>query len=115
MLGLGYGFPLMDFHGRLGNAAREPHNSFISILGRIGILGAIFFTWMHIHLVRAWFKAYNLCRQTGYRLGQDRLFMFLTYFVLIWIYSLGEDAFEKPFITIPIIFFGVFFFTIGST
>ncbi len=109
LLGLGYGFPLMDFHGIMGNAAREPHNSFISILGRIGILGAIFFTWMHIHLMRAWLKAYYLCRKKRYFLGQDRLFMFLAYFVLVWVYSLGEDAFEKPFITIPYYFFwGVF-------
>jgi len=105
LFGLGYGFPLVNFHGGDGAVVREPHNSYLSTLGRIGILGIIFFTWMHVHLVRAWFRAYHLCRRVGYRLGQDRLFLLMVFFVLVWVNSLGEDAFEKPYLTIPYYFF----------
>jgi hypothetical protein len=105
LFGLGYGLPLIDFHGSENQVVREPHNSYISVLGRLGLLGAILFTWMHVHLVRAWLRAYNLCRQMDFRLGQDRLFLLMVYFVLIWVFSLGEDAFEKPYLTIPYYFF----------
>jgi len=105
LFGLGYGFPLIDFQAGQGQIAREPHNSYISILGRLGLFGVIFFAWGHVCLLRIWFRAYNLCRQTGHRLGQDRLFLLMVYFVMVLIFSLGEDAFEKPFLTIPYYFF----------
>ncbi len=103
--GLGYGLPLIDFVGRDSQIVREPHNSYISILGRMGLFGIIVFTWGHLLLVRAWFRAFSLCRRAGYRLGQDRLLLFMVYFVLVWINTLGEDALEKPFIAIPYYFF----------
>jgi len=102
--GLGYGLPLIDytwFHGLV----REPHNSYLSILGRLGMSGLIVFTWGHLLLVRAWFRAFNLCRRVGYRLGRDRLLLFMVFFVLVWVSSLGEDAFEKPYNAIPYYFF----------
>ena len=74
-------------------------------LGRMGLYGIIVFTWGHILLLRTWFRAYGLCRRAGYRLGQDRLLLLMVYFVLIWVNSLGEDAFEKPYVTIPYYFF----------
>ncbi len=105
LFGLGYGFPLVDFANPIGTPVREPHNSFISILGRIGLYGAVFFIWGHVLLVRAWYKAFNLCRQAGHKIGEERLFLLLIYIVLIWVYSFGEDAFEKPFLAIPYYFF----------
>jgi O-Antigen ligase len=105
LFGLGYGPPLIDFQGRHGQISRELHNSYVSTLGRMGLLGFFLFAWGHVCLVRIWFRAYNLCRQAGYRLGQDRLFLLMVYFVLVWVFSLGEDALEKPFITIPYYFF----------
>ena len=62
-------------------------------------------TWGHVLLLRAWFQAYGLCRMAGYRLGRDRLLLFMVYFVLVWVFALGEDALEKPYITIPYYFF----------
>ena len=105
LFGMGYGAPLVEFNSSKNVVVREPHNSYISILARIGLIGFLLFAGAHFLLIRAWFKAYNLCRYAGYRLGQDRLFMFMVYFVLIWIFSIGEDAFEKPFLTIPYYFF----------
>jgi O-antigen ligase/polysaccharide polymerase Wzy-like membrane protein len=105
LFGLGYGIPLVDFRGWDDVVVREPHNSFISVCGRLGLTGVILIIWIHIHLVRAWFTAYKLCGEQGYRLGRDRLFMFMVFFVMIWVYSLGEDAFEKPYATIPYYFF----------
>lgn len=105
LFGLGYGFPLIDFK-IVGNIpVREPHNSFISIFGRLGLSGVILFVTGHAFLLRAWFRAYDLCCRFDYRQGRDRLLIFMVYFVLMWVHSLAEDSFEKPFFTIPYYFF----------
>ena len=77
----------------------------MSILGRMGLFGIAIFTWGHVLLLQVWFRAYGLCRRAGLREGQDRLLLLMVYFVLIWVASLGEDAFEKPFFTNPYYFF----------
>ncbi|MGB1547502.1 MAG: O-antigen ligase family protein [Alphaproteobacteria bacterium] len=103
--GLGYGFPLVDFTSVGGVTVREPHNSYISILGRTGLVGILAFIWMHIILLFIWFRTFRLCRLAKYRLGQERLLVLFVYFLMIWIYGIGEDAFEKPFNTVPYYFF----------
>ena len=105
IFGLGYGFPLIDFQGPSGEVVREPHNSYLSIFGRIGLMGLLLFVSAHMLLIRSWWKSFKLCRLKNYKVGQDRLFILMVYFVLIWINSLGEDAFEKPFYIIPYYFF----------
>lgn len=104
-LGLGYGFPLIDFQGIGGVEVREPHNSYISIFARTGIVGIFTFIWMHVILFAVWFRTFRLCRRAKYRLGQERLLILFVFFMLIWIYGIGEDAFEKPFNAIPYYFF----------
>lgn len=105
LFGLGYGFPLIDFYGPGGATIREPHNSYISIFARTGVVGLLAFIWMHAILLVVWFRALRLCRRARYRLGQERLIVLLIYFMLIWVYGIGEDAFEKPFNAIPYYFF----------
>ena len=41
LLGLGYGLPLTDFHSSTGAQVREPHNSYITVVARTGIIGAV--------------------------------------------------------------------------
>jgi len=109
IFGLGYGFPLIDFYGPDMEVVREPHNSYVSILGRIGLLGFLLFISAHMLLLRSWWNSLKLCRRKDYLIGQDRLFLLMVYFVLVWIYSIGEDAFEKPYFAITYYFFwGVF-------
>ena len=111
LFGLGYGFPLIDFvaHGpgyaTEGQMAREPHNSYISILARIGLIGGFAFVWMHILLLGAWHRAYALATRMRWRVAQNRLLFLMVFFIMVWISAIGEDAFEKPFLAIPYYFF----------
>ena len=41
LLGLGYGVTLTDFYGASGAAVREPHNSYITVIARTGIIGGV--------------------------------------------------------------------------
>ncbi len=105
LFGLGYGFPLVDFHGIGGGAVREPHNSYISISARTGLFGLFAFIWMHAVLLTVWFRAMRLCRRAKYRIGQERLLVLFVFFLLMWVFGIAEDAFEKPFNAIPYYFF----------
>jgi hypothetical protein len=105
LFGLGYGFPLIDFVIGHGVAVREPHNSYISILARIGLLGAVAWVWMHVLMLRVWRRAYKVCKRMRWREGENRLLILMVFFVLMWVFAIGEDAFEKPFVAIPYYFF----------
>jgi hypothetical protein len=105
IVGLGYGTPLTDFHGNSGTVAREPHNSYISLIARIGLIGGIAWFVMTAFLYRAWHLAYRRCQQLGWHLGQSRLLVLMVYFICMWVLALGEDGFEKPYNIIPYYFF----------
>lgn len=104
LFGMGYGIALTDLITPDGAQVREPHNSYLSVLARIGFVGLFAFIWMHINMFRVWLQAHRLCKRAGYRIGQNRLLIVLVYFLMIWVYALGEDAMEKPFNTIPYYF-----------
>lgn len=114
LFGLGYGFPLVDFiafgeeYAVNGQVVREPHNSFISIFARIGLIGGIAFILLHAQLFKAWKNSYEICSSINDIKGQNQLLVLLMFFVLIWINAIGEDALEKPFFAIPYyLFWGI--------
>ncbi len=105
LFGLGFGMPLVDFLYYGGITVREPHNSVISVFARVGLLGGFCFLWMHLQMIRVWRVSYKTCCRLGWGEWQNRLLILMVYFVLIWVFSIGEDALEKPFNAIPYYFF----------
>jgi hypothetical protein len=105
LLGLGYGLPLTDFHGSSGAAVREPHNSYITVFARTGVVGAICWTLIMLSLVRRWHTSFRRCYDRGWREGQNRLLVLMVIFICIWVLAIGEDGFEKPYNIIPFYFF----------
>ena len=105
LVGLGFGFPLVDFGIAHGVMVREPHNSYISILARTGLLGFLLWLWMHWQLFKCWRFSHQKCKQFQWRAGEKMLIMMLAYFVFIWCLAIGEDAFEKPYNAVPYYFF----------
>ena len=105
IIGLGFGFPLTDFITPNQVVAREPHNSYISVVARMGLIGAVAFVWMHIVLLRSWYRAYRVSVQYRWRDGQNRLLFLMVFFILIWVFALAEDALERPYFAIPHYFF----------
>jgi hypothetical protein len=120
LFGRGFGFPLVDFvaHGAQyvvgGQVVREPHNSYISIVARLGAIGAVAWVWMQVQLVGAWRYAYRYYKKLGWREGQNRLLIMMVFFILLWVLALGEDGFEKPYNAIPYYFFWGIVLRIGS-
>ena len=62
LLGLGYGVALTDFYGASGAAVREPHNSYITVIARTGIVGAVCWVLIMLSLVRRWHATFMMCR-----------------------------------------------------
>ena len=107
-LGLGYGFPLTSFKYFDGQIVREPHNSMVSVFARLGLTGLTAFVWMQVSLFVVWYRTFRRLRAEGETEWANTLLVLGTFFVMVWIGSLGEDAFEKPFNTMPYyLFWGV--------
>ena len=103
--GLGFGIPLTDFHDASDALVREPHNSYISVAARMGLIGVISLIWMYASLISAWNRAYKRCVAIGWEEGKRILLFFFSYFVLLWIFSITEDGMEKPYNAISFYFF----------
>lgn len=105
LFGLGYGLPLVDYR-YIGNVTvREPHNSFISIFGRLGLVGGFAWVAMHVAMISAWHKAITFCRRAGLVEPGKWLLLFLTFFAMVWVLCIGEDGLEKPYVAVPYYFF----------
>jgi len=108
-MGLGFGFPLIDFIVSGSDAVvREPHNSYISVLARSGLIGFSLWLWIHWLLLKAWRFSFKTCRKVNWLKGEVFLIVALGYFVMIWVLAIGEDSFEKPYNAVPYYFlFGI--------
>ena len=105
LLGIGYGVTLTDFYATGGTAVREPHNSYVTILARTGMVGAVCWLLMMVSLVHRWHLSFRHCKRLAWREGQNRLMLLMVFFICMWVLGIGEDAFEKPYNTIPFYFF----------
>ena len=104
IFGLGYGVPLTSFQG-VTSITREPHNSYISVIGRLGVSGFAMYLFMQIALYYSWWRAFRLARKMGWTEDQDHLLMLLMFGFLTLVAMIGEAAMEVPFYAIPYYFF----------
>ena len=105
MFCLGYGMPLRDFGLDPKYFIREPHNSFLSILSRGGLVALSMWLWMHYLLFRVWFRLYSVYKIFDNEQGIKILILLMTYFILVLVGAVGQDNLEKPFFVVPYYFF----------
>jgi hypothetical protein len=103
LFGLGYGMPLTSFHGPTDDIVREPHNSFVSVYGRLGVVGLLAFLAVQINTV---VSAVRLITQTRSNPQFQACAITLLCFIGVsLIYSFGEGGLEVSFIAVPYYFF----------
>jgi O-antigen ligase len=83
------------------SATREPHNSVISVLARLRLIGLISWLWMQIELFRAGLRAYLECRRTGRRQSADLVLLLIAFAVLARASCLGRDTWRSPTTPFP--------------
>jgi len=102
--GLGYGMPLTSFVGATA-VVREPHNSYMSVIGRLGVTGIVTWALMQISLYLAWWRNFRLCRRMHWTVDQVNLLLLLMFGIITLVEAAGEPAMEQPFYAIPYYFF----------
>ena len=58
LFGLPFGVSLTDFYNNQGIQTREPHNLYITIFARTGLIGSILFSILHFKIIKILYKAY---------------------------------------------------------
>ena len=108
LFGLGYGVSLVGLSAAdpsIAAEVREPHNSLISVFGRTGVVGLVACVCLHISLAIIIVRTYLAYRAKGSDTIAQWILTLGALFGMFWVASIGEDAFEKPFLAIPYYFF----------
>lgn len=107
LAGQGFGMLLTDFKAK--NPVREPHNSYLSVFARTGLIGFILWATFHLWLNVSSFRLLFLSRVE--KLREDfmlrTLFTFFISMSGMYLFSLVECGFEVPSTCIP------FYFIVG--
>lgn len=105
LAGVGFGEPLTNFsvRGAEGNtvAVREPHNSYVSVLTRTGLVG--FIPWLIFHaalMLTVWAK-FRVERRKAHKQEADYwLWMFLLFMAFL-LTAFVQPVFESPHFAVP--------------
>jgi hypothetical protein len=103
-LGLGYGLPLTPFRGLSDDVVREPHNSYVSIYGRLGVLGIGLFLTFLATIAAAVTRLIRHARRAGDRDLYVAAMTIACFLGVHLIYSAGEGGMEVSFIAVPFYF-----------
>ncbi|MFZ6765216.1 hypothetical protein [Pseudoroseomonas sp. WGS1072] len=105
IFGLGYGIPLTSFRGLSDDIVREPHNSFVSIYGRLGMFGLAAFLILQTSIVQATIRVIRAAHRLSNPALHDIGMTILCFLGVHLIYSVAEGGFEVSFIAVPYYFF----------
>jgi O-antigen ligase len=107
VFGVGFGRPLLsdvDMNMNQGAIGRVPHDSSITYLVRLGVVGFIFWVGFHLCLFKRFIYAYRHRHESDPQVYAFVLWLFL-YYVLFMISSFVEAPFEFPSGAVPFFFF----------
>jgi len=108
VLGSGFGEPLINFEFFGHVAVRQPHNSNVSILARLGLIGFALWGAFHYFLLKRFYYVYRIRDQLDRRLYHVLMWLFLCY-LLMMLHTSVQPALEFAYGSIPFYFMmGVF-------
>ena len=108
--GEGFGQPLIEFHTSEGIDVRQPHNTHVSILARLGIIGLLLWAWfVAALLMRVWIGLLATRGKDG--LAQRQILVLFVFLLLGLLYTSVQPWLEFSYGAIP--FFIVAGFALG--
>jgi len=99
--GQGFGPVLTDFvaHGKI---VREPHNSYLSVFARTGLIGFILWVFFHVYInTQAFFIIKKNIGLICTSFSIQTLFVAFMAMHAMYLYALVESAYESPYSAIP--------------
>jgi len=109
VLGEGFGKPLIDFRTPEGVAVRQPHNTHLTILVRLGLIGLITWVFINWRIFALFIRA--LRRYQRGTLDHDLALWFLIFYVLGMLLTTVQPWLEFSYGAIP--FFTLVGFALG--
>lgn len=104
VFGEGFGQPLLtEIDMSNGTVTRQPHNSSLSYLARLGLIGFLIWIAFHLCLMKRFVYAIRQRRRCDRALSDLVLWLFLFY-LIVMVASLVEPAFEFPSSAVPFYF-----------
>jgi|SRR5271155_3618677 len=104
-LGEGFGQPLITFENdQTGGVVRQPHNSSVTVLARLGIVGLLPWLLFHLYVLTRFVHAFRQRSRLNRESADFILWLFMVY-VVYMISALVEPTFEFPSGAIPFYFF----------
>ena len=105
VFGVGFGLPLINYvEPKTGAAVRQPHNSSLSVLARLGVIGALGWVLFHFFLGLRFLHAFRYRRYASKLAADLVLWLFVLYLIFMLTMSV-EPALEFPSSAIPFYFF----------
>ena len=96
--GAGYGNPLVNFGLKYGASVREPHNSYLSLYGKMGVIGVLVWSYMHLQFFKTWNKYYQYTKNNNMEDEKNKLLGFMTFIVLVLISGISNSMFAETWI-----------------
>lgn len=103
IFGEGFGKPLIEFQGRGGVAVRQPHNTHLTVLARLGLVGLAFWTLFHLSIISRFLHTLLWRRHTDKSLSGLVLWLFCFY-LLSMIATTVQPHLEFSYGAIPFYF-----------
>ena len=108
--GEGFGQPLIEFYTSEGIDVRQPHNTHVTILARLGAIGLLLWAWFVVALfMRIWLNLRALRSTDG--VAQQQLLVLFVFLLLGLLYTSVQPWLEFSYGAIP--FFVIAGFTLG--
>jgi len=98
--GNGFGSPLVNFIAIGEVTVREPHNMYLSIFSRSGLVGFLFFIIMNLKLISIWFEVFNILKQKKESIHFKILIFSGIYFVLLYVSGLVDSNLSYNYFSI---------------
>jgi O-antigen ligase len=103
--GEGFGQPLITFENDLtGGVVRQPHNSSVTVLARLGIVGLLPWIAFHFYVMKRFVYAFRRRSRLDKGFSDLILWLFIAYLIGM-IGAAVEAAFEFPSFAMPFYFF----------
>jgi hypothetical protein len=98
--GNGFGSPLVNFIAIGEVTVREPHNMYLTIFSRSGLVGFLFFIIMNLKLISIWFEVFNILKKNKSSIHFKILIFSGIYFVLIYVSGLVDSNLSYNYFSI---------------
>ena len=96
LFGLPFGVPLTDFYNSEGILTREPHNLYITIFARTGLIGTILYIVFHIKI----FKILYMTYKKSLHLEDKNMNKFIILFTIYVLFIFGSGGISSSNLTV---------------